>query len=155
MAFFDFWPFLGPSLAFLAREVWNRPEKLFCGYFPCQWYIWTHIRGGPWGSKKSTPYLTPLTQAAATMRRNSFRAKAAFLFNALPDHLRNISLNTSMDKIKRDLDKLLQTVTDEPMLAGYTRSNDSPSNSLVHQLVRCRALDLWRPSSSRNIVSEI
>ena len=81
------------------------------------------------------------TQAAATMRRNSFRAKAAFLFNALPDHLRNISLNTSMDKIKRDLDKLLQTVTDEPMLAGYTRSNDSPSNSLVHQLVRCRALD--------------
>ena len=81
------------------------------------------------------------TQAAATMRRNSFRAKAAFLFNALPDHIRNISLNTSMDKIKRDLDKLLQTVTDEPMLAGYTRSNDSPSNSLVHQLVRCRALD--------------
>ena len=81
------------------------------------------------------------TQAAATMRRNSFRAKAAFLFNALPDHIRNIPLNTSMNVIKRDLDKLLNTVTDEPVLAGYSRSNDSPTNSLVHQLVRCRALD--------------
>jgi hypothetical protein len=63
--------------------------------------------------------------AAKTMRRNSFRGKAAFLFNALPDSIRNIPLNTPMDSIKRAVDKYLKTVTDEPVLDGCRRSTDS------------------------------
>ena len=74
------------------------------------------------------------TQAAATMRRNSFRGKAAFLFNCLPAHLRNIPLDTPMSSIKRAVDSFLKTITDEPVLEGYERSNDAASNSLIHQL---------------------
>ena len=82
------------------------------------------------------------TQAAATVRRHSFRSKAAFLFNCLPKEIRNIPLDTSIGVIKHKVDNLLQTVTDEPVLNGYSRSNDAESNSLIHQLVRCHALDL-------------
>ena len=74
--------------------------------------------------------------AAATMRRYSFRGKAAFLFNALPASIRNIPLDTPMDSIKRAVDKYLQTVTDEPVLDGCYRSTDAASNSLVHQIIR-------------------
>ena len=80
-------------------------------------------------------------QSAMTMRRNSFRGKAAYLFNCLPESLRNTSSDTPMPTIKRALDKFLNTVTDEPVLNGYCRSNDAASNSIVHQVVRCCALD--------------
>ena len=79
--------------------------------------------------------------AANTMRRNSFRGKAAFLFNALPAHIRNIPLSTPMDSIKRAVDKYLKTVTDEPVLDGCFRSTDAASNSIVHQIVRRSELD--------------
>lgn len=80
--------------------------------------------------------------SAATMRRNSFRGKAAFLFNCLPERLRNTPLDTPMPIIKRALDKFLNAVADEPVLDGYTRSNDAASNSLIHQMVRHNELDL-------------
>ena len=79
--------------------------------------------------------------SAMTMRRNSFRGKSAYLFNCLPASLRNISSDLPMPTIKRALDKLLNNVTDEPVLNGYTRSNDAASNSIVHQMVRHFALD--------------
>ena len=79
--------------------------------------------------------------AANTMRRNSFRGKAAFLFNALPAHIRNIPLTTPMDSIKRAVDKYLKTVTDEPVLDGCFRATDAASNSIVHQIVRRSELD--------------
>ena len=47
-----------------------------------------------------------------------------------------------MSSLKRTLDKFLNTVTDEPVLHGYTRSSDAASNSLRHQLVRPIELDL-------------
>ena len=80
-------------------------------------------------------------KSAMTMRRNSFRGKAAYLFNCLPESLRNTSSDTPMPTIKRALDKFLSRVTDEPVLSGYCRSNDAASNSIVHQVVRCCALD--------------
>ena len=79
--------------------------------------------------------------SAMTMRRNSFRGKAAYLFNCLPASLRNIRSDLPMATIKRVLDKLLSRVTDEPVLNGYTRSNDAASNSIVHQMVRHYELD--------------
>ena len=79
--------------------------------------------------------------SAATMRRNSFRGKAPHLFNSLPARLRNIDIDTPMPTIKRTLDKFLNTVTDEPVLHGCTRSNDAASNSLIHQMVRHIELD--------------
>ena len=81
------------------------------------------------------------TSAAATMRRNSFRGKAAFLFNALPSSIRNIPLDTPMTSIKRTVDNHLKTLTDEPILDGCNRSTDAASNSIVHQVVRHNVLD--------------
>ena len=82
------------------------------------------------------------TQAATTMRRNSFRGKAAFLFSALPAGIRNLPLDTPMASIKRIVDIYLKTVSDEPCLVGCYRSMDAASNSLVHQMVRRNELDL-------------
>ena len=81
-------------------------------------------------------------QSAVTMRRNSFRGNAPYLFNCLPVNLRNIDLDTPMPTIKRTLDRYLNTVTDEPVLNGCTRSNDAASNSVYHQVVRRFSLDL-------------
>ena len=82
-------------------------------------------------------------QSAVTMRRNSFRGNAAYVFNSIPVNLRNIDLDTSMETIKRTLDRYLSTVTDEPLLNGCTRSNDAATNSINHQRVRRFSLDLW------------
>ena len=81
-------------------------------------------------------------QSAVTMRRNSFRGNAAYVFNSLPVNLRNIDLDTSMETIKRTLDRYLSTVTDEPLLNGCTRSNDAATNSINHQRVRRFSLNL-------------
>ena len=81
-------------------------------------------------------------QSAVTMRRNSFRGNAAYLFNSLPVNLRNLDIETPMPTIKRILDRYLSTVTDEPMLNGCTRSNDAATNSIYHQMVRRFSLDL-------------
>ena len=72
---------------------------------------------------------------------DSFRGKAAFLFNALPDGIRNIPFDTPMTSIKRSVDNYLKTVTDEPVLDGCNRSTDAASNSLTHQVVRHTVLD--------------
>ena len=79
--------------------------------------------------------------SAVTIRRNSFRGKAAYLFNCLPASLRNINIDTPMPTIKRAADKILKNVADEPMLIGYGRSNSSVSNKLTHQMVRHSELD--------------
>ena len=79
--------------------------------------------------------------SAVTMRRNSFRGNAPYLFNCLPVNLRNIDLDTPMPTIKRTLDRYLNTVTDEPVLNGCRRSNDAASNSIYHQVVRRFSLD--------------
>ena len=81
--------------------------------------------------------------SAVTMRRNSFRGNAPYLFNCLPVNLRNIDLNTPMPTIKRTLDRYLNRVTDEPVLNGCRRSNDAASNSVYHQVVRRFSLDHW------------
>ena len=80
-------------------------------------------------------------QSAVTMRRNSFRGKAAYLFNCLPASIRNINPDTPVPTIKRALDRILKDVSDEPVLNGCSRTNDAATNSLVHQMVRRHALD--------------
>ena len=56
------------------------------------------------------------TSHAATLRRYSFRSRAAFLFNHLPSELRNIHEQTSMDLIKRKIDYYLSKVVDDPVI---------------------------------------
>ena len=55
------------------------------------------------------------------------------LFNALPAHVRNIT-GCSMDSFKRQLDKYLRTVPDEPQINGYTAIRRADSNNILHMI---------------------
>ena len=56
--------------------------------------------------------------------------RGAFLFNALPLKLRNMT-DCHKDKFKMALDKYLSTVPDEPLIPGYTAQRRCESNSLL------------------------
>jgi hypothetical protein len=71
------------------------------------------------------------SQAVRSLRYASFAIHAPRLFNILPAHIRNIT-GCSVDSFKRQLDKYLRTVPDEPQIAGYTAMRRTDSNSLLH-----------------------
>ena len=52
------------------------------------------------------------------------------LFNALPRSLRNIT-GCKVDTFKRELDKFLSTIPDEPRIRGYEQYSRTESNSLI------------------------
>ena len=73
-----------------------------------------------------------------TLRQNSFFVRAPQLFNALPEDLRNIQLpeapcKADVDKFKKELDKYLWHIPDQPgAVEGLVRQAES--NSLLHQM---------------------
>ena len=68
-----------------------------------------------------------------TLRYASFAIHAPRLFNALPAHVRDIT-GGSVDSFKRQLDKYLRTVPDEPQITGYTAILGADSNSILHMM---------------------
>ena len=48
------------------------------------------------------------SEHSKTVRNNSFRSRASRVFNSLPAQLRNVAVDTTMDKIKSMLDKYLK-----------------------------------------------
>jgi hypothetical protein len=88
-----------------------------------------HIRRGrfcqvPHVSKSAPPQVQK-------QRYASFSLRGPCLFNSLPHSIRNKS-NCSTDEFKRNLDKYLATVPDEPQVPGYTAFRRAESNSLLH-----------------------
>ena len=79
---------------------------------------------------------TRATAAARALREQTFQVHGAQLFNSLPPYLRNMTKCT-LDIFKEKLDKYLETVPDEPSVAGLTPAtcppDGRPSNSLLHQ----------------------
>ena len=73
------------------------------------------------------------SQAIKSLRYASFAIHAPRLFNALPAHVRNIT-GCSVDSFKRQLDKYLRTVPDEPQITGYTAIRRADSNSILHMI---------------------
>lgn len=65
-----------------------------------------------------------------TIRFSSFAIKGPRLFNSLPIQLRNFTDGTVMD-FKRNLDRYLQSLPDEPLIPGYTSFRTIDSNSIV------------------------
>ena len=61
---------------------------------------------------------------------NSFRMQGPKLFNCLPKAIRNLS-NCNKDAFKRQLDKFLCTVPDEPLVSGYTGLRRAESNTVA------------------------
>ena len=83
------------------------------------------------------PFSTTPTNKLQRLREGSFCIKGPQLFNSLPSHLRNLSGISVLD-FKKELDKFLVTVADEPQSTGYTAGRRAESNSLSHMIPACR-----------------
>ena len=96
------------------------------------------------------PYANHRARAAIRNLKNSFiSVTGAKLFNTLPKNVRDLS-NVNVDTFKRQLDKFLQDLPDEPPIPGYHRR--ALSNSVVDQVALMRADGrhwwYWRPSGA-------
>ena len=78
------------------------------------------------GIKAEIPPMNKRSQLSVrTDNDNTFRVKAAQLFNVLPPELRSIKI---LDSLKIGLDKFLEQFPDTPPVIGYTPMNN---NSLL------------------------
>ena len=73
---------------------------------------------------------TGCSAKTVNIRENSFAIKGPRLFNSMPQKIRNLS-SISVDKFKRELDKVLSTIPDMPTVPGYAGRRSACSNSLV------------------------
>ena len=76
---------------------------------------------------------TNTTNKLQRLREGSFCINGPRLFNTLPSHLRNLS-GVDLTDFKKELDKFLMTVADEPLTCGYTAHRRAESNSLLHMV---------------------
>ena len=109
-------------------------------------YIW-RILEGQVPNLDSTPILSqqhqrrgrecrvPLVSASATplvrqARYSSIAIRGPRLFNCLPQAIRNIS-GCNVEGFKRELDRFLSSIPDEPPVRGYTQYRRCDTNSLL------------------------
>lgn len=78
-----------------------------------------------------------------TLQHNNLSKKGARLFNCLPKYIRNIT-GTSTEAFKKELDKFLATIPDQPGVPGYTASRPATSNSIAAQLEYVQRSEGWR-----------
>ena len=93
-----------------------------------------HIRRGPLCVIRSIDNRAPVS--VSTKRRNFFLYKAPRLFNELPRHIREMR-GCTVEKFKRELDKFLKCIPDQPKLPHY--HSRAESNSIIDQLATIRA----------------
>ena len=67
------------------------------------------------------------------IKKNSTLLKCAVIFNSLPKYLRTEGIAENPLKFKRELDKFLMNIPDQPTIPGRSRSANS--NSLTDQIV--------------------
>ena len=100
--------------------------------------------------------------AVKRLREASLIVKGQRLFNALPLDIRNIT-DCSKEYFKRQLDKYLCNIPDEPQIQGYTAHRRAETNSLVdmikhknaYQDQRVEGLDVRGSSGSRGCASSV
>ena len=85
------------------------------------------------GKILTTPSVTASNSHAATLIHNSFIRRAPRIFNSLPKDLRDSSGN--MITIKKNLDKFLRHIPDEPKIPGCFPTNSAISNKLEDQML--------------------
>ena len=79
------------------------------------------------------PCNTSASCRVQTLRDGSFGINGPRLFNSIPNHIRNLSGVQTLD-FKKELDKFLKTVADEPLSCGYTSGRRAATNSLLHMI---------------------
>ena len=87
----------------------------------------TNVRRGR--SITIPPLNTRATMGNRTLIDLSFPIQGPNLFNCLPAKLRNFY--GSVDAFKRNLDKFLMEIPDQPCVPGYQQS--APTNSIIDQ----------------------
>ena len=78
-----------------------------------------------------SPLSRNVPAAVNNAKESSLRVKGAQLFNCLPRSIRDITVGTP-DQFKHQLDAWLNTVPDQPTVAGRPRA--AVSNSLLDQV---------------------
>ena len=110
------------------------------------------------GKVLTSPAVNASNTHAATLIHHSFIRRAPRIFNSLPKDLRDTS--GSMITIKKNLDKFLHHIPDEPKIPGCFPTNSALSNRLEDQLLvlECSSRNhQWRcqkQSSSKTPVSK-
>ena len=79
-------------------------------------------------------------------REQSFQVAGPMLFNCLPKEIRNMT-GCGVNEFKENLDKLLQTIPDEPKIGGAMPLNYEKSNSIIHQITR----GAWEASATPSL----
>ena len=110
---------------FMIIHIW----KIYKQFAPndSDFQFYNHDRLGPQCRRINYPCRVASTR---TLRFNSFSCTGPRLFNIIPGYIKN---STNLATFKGRLDKLLQTLTDEPPTPGYRSAH---SNSLL-EMVRC------------------
>ena len=83
------------------------------------------------------PVASSTSNKLQRLREGSFCVNGPKLFNSLPSYLRNMSGMSHLE-FKKELDKFLGTVADEPQSRGYTACRRANSNSLLDMINVCR-----------------
>ena len=92
-----------------------------------------------WSLRRGKVLCTPAVLSSKASRANtlihhSFTRRAPRIFNALPKVIWNLPDDTSPNAIKKQIDKYLSSITDEPRLPGYLPTNSAASNRLEDQI---------------------
>ena len=69
--------------------------------------------------------------AVQSLREASLAVHGAQLFNAMPQHIREIT-NCRVETFKAHLDKHLRNIPDQPHITGYTQRTQAETNSILH-----------------------
>ena len=92
-----------------------------------------------------------LPKKLQNLRSSSFSVIGPLLFNAIPKELRDIK-NVEVDIFKRELDRWLAKVPDEPQIRNYTAMRQAETNSLLDMacLAEPHQVGLWEEQSVRD-----
>lgn len=89
-----------------------------------------------YSTRRGRVLTSPASNSKTTdLIHHSFTRRAPRIFNAIPQSLRDLPLNTSLDSIKNRLDKFLGLIPDEPRLPGCFPTTASASNRIEDQLL--------------------
>ena len=94
-------------------------------------------------------------ESVQSMKDQFFTTHAPRLFNSLPRYIRNVSPSVSQEVFKGLVDQFLETVPDQPVLAGYHTVNQAQngymSNSVVDWSRRNPSWIDWIPATNNQI----
>ena len=92
-----------------------------------------------YSTRRGRVLIPPTSNSKTTdLIHHSFTRRAPRIFNAMPQSIRDLQLDASLDSIKCKIDKSLKMIPDEPRLQGCYPTTAAASNRLEDQLLLIR-----------------